>query len=173
MTKILTIWLAVLTLAIGFLYIQFDSKFDREVVVVDIERIYQSFKMTEELNKKFVSLTDQSRQAIDSIDQRIAVVQTSLGRSEKLEMNTNPAAEMQWLASEQSKLKMQNDKIKSELEQQIWTQLNHFLQEFGDLDNYQVILGAKGDGTIIYANNIKDVTDEVIEFVNDKYYGKR
>ncbi|MEL6588688.1 MAG: OmpH family outer membrane protein, partial [Bacteroidota bacterium] len=53
--------------------------------------------------------------------------------------------------------------------QQIWAQLNQYLQEYCAQNQLQYLLGANGDGNILGASAEQDFTQEVIQFVNKKY----
>jgi outer membrane protein len=60
----------------------------------------------------------------------------------------------------------------SESLEQIWNQLNSYVQEYGQEHGYDYILGATGDGGIMYASEAKNLNEEVISYINDKYNGK-
>ena len=52
------------------------------------------------------------------------------------------------------------------------TQLNEYIEDFGEENKLDYIFGANGTGTIMYGNESKDVTKEVVTYVNKKYVGK-
>ena len=51
-------------------------------------------------------------------------------------------------------------------EQVVWEQINRAVAEFGKEKGYDYIFGAKGDGSIMYASDEKDITKEVIAYIN-------
>lgn len=54
---------------------------------------------------------------------------------------------------------------------QIWTQLNQYIKEFGKSKDLDLMLGANGNGSILYANEAYDLTEECILYVNNKFSG--
>ena len=48
----------------------------------------------------------------------------------------------------------------------IWKEINAKVTEYGKEKGIDFILGAKGDGTIMYANEAKEITKEIIEYIN-------
>lgn len=55
---------------------------------------------------------------------------------------------------------------------QIWDKLNSLISDFGEENNYEVIFGAGGNGNIMYAQENKNITTELIAYCNLKYNGK-
>lgn len=51
-------------------------------------------------------------------------------------------------------------------------QINSHILDFGKKHNYDFILGATDNGNILFAKDADDITDEVIQYINDKYAGK-
>jgi outer membrane protein len=51
-------------------------------------------------------------------------------------------------------------------------EINAFLKKYGKSKNYRIILAATDYGNIAYADEIMDITDEVLEGLNAQYEGK-
>lgn len=56
--------------------------------------------------------------------------------------------------------------------EQIWERLNVYVRDYGISQNYDIILGAKGDGVLMYADEKMDITNEVLKYANKKYEGE-
>jgi Skp family chaperone for outer membrane proteins len=54
----------------------------------------------------------------------------------------------------------------------IWKVINESVNEFGEKEGYDLIFGAVGSGSLMYADRSQDVTDEVIQFINERYKGR-
>jgi len=59
-----------------------------------------------------------------------------------------------------------------EVSQQIWDRLNVYIDEYGELKGFKIILGTQGGGNIMYADDVVDLTDEMLEYTNTKYEGE-
>lgn len=159
--------IATLILLVAWGYYDLNKKINTSpTAVIDLESLYLSFDMTKELERKYLNLSKERNLTIDSLGRAIKLLQ------QQSDIEAQQAVQkMQVTAYQHNTLKQQNETMKLELEQQIWTQLNQYLQEFGTQQNYPVVLGAKGDGNIIYAASTIDITEQAIEFINQKYRG--
>jgi len=64
--------------------------------------------------------------------------------------------------SVKERISQESEKITSELLQEI----NSLIQAYAKKKGYGLVLGASGNGTIIYANELLDISDEVIAGIN-------
>ena len=53
----------------------------------------------------------------------------------------------------------------------IWERINEYVAEYGEQNGYQFIFGANGDGSLMYADETADITEEIITYVNERYAG--
>ncbi|MBN9485490.1 MAG: OmpH family outer membrane protein [Bacteroidetes bacterium] len=53
--------------------------------------------------------------------------------------------------------------------QGVLSQINSFVEEYGKSKGYDIILGADGNGGVIYGNKSMDITQEVLEALNKQY----
>ncbi|MBI3136216.1 MAG: OmpH family outer membrane protein [Bacteroidetes bacterium] len=54
----------------------------------------------------------------------------------------------------------------------IWDRINGYVQEFGKNNSYSYIYGANGDGSLMYADESEDITEDIIVYVNQRYAGE-
>lgn len=152
----------------AFAYFDLRQKINKPSVVIDMEKLYQSFQMTKTLEKKYVQLSKERGLAIDSLNsvmQTLQVPQNDQGNA--IAVNQK----IQTVAYTQAALQQENETMRLELEQQIWNQLNQYLYQFGQENSYPIILGSMGHGNVIYVEQPVDITEQAIEFVNEKYQG--
>jgi outer membrane protein len=140
---------------------------------IDNNKLYIGFKGTIELEQKLKESNNSEKLVIDSLNKVIIAV-------ENLFKSKNPTIEeistykklMTYTDSlkyvYQSNLKTVNNKISI----QVWNTLNEYILEYGKKNNYMYIYGASGNGNLMYASDKKDITNDVIKFVNKKYDGK-
>lgn len=72
----------------------------------------------------------------------------------------------------QQHLQQEEQKIQLESQTQMDTLLNKVkktIKEYGKEKGYTFILGANDGGSVLYGNDSKNITDEVVKFLNDKY----
>lgn len=56
-----------------------------------------------------------------------------------------------------------------EISKKIWERLNPLMEEYGKSKGLHLLIGANGQGTVLYGSRDADVTSDLIEFVNRKY----
>ena len=72
----------------------------------------------------------------------------------------------------QQKYQMQQQQLQQKAEQytsQIWEQINISINKYGQEKGYTYILGAAGNGRLMYADSTKNITPEVLSFLNQQY----
>lgn len=69
---------------------------------------------------------------------------------------------VQYRDGTQKRIKEEENKITGE----VLSKLNNIIKEYGKKQRYKIIFGANTSGNIVYADNVLDITDEVIEVVN-------
>lgn len=148
-------------------YMDLNKKINQSSVVINMERLYHEFEMTKAFEKKYVRLAKERGVAIDSLNTMLQTIQSNQEQAEPIVVNQK----IQKVAYAQASLQQENERMRQELEQQIWNQLNEYLYQYGKENDYPVILGAQNNGNIIYVDTPVDITDAAIEFVNLKYRG--
>lgn len=151
-----------LIFSIGFFHL--NKKIEQKVAVINIQDTYKSFEMTKAMSQKFKLLTSRNTQKVDSLN-------LLLESFSNLETGNRNVDHISKILKEADLYQQDKDKVKYELEQQIWSQLNQYLIEYGQRSEYALIHGSVNEGNILYADDPVDITEDVIAFVNNKYKG--
>ncbi|RYD53619.1 MAG: OmpH family outer membrane protein [Sphingobacteriales bacterium] len=154
-------WVAVLGLAAGLLAVglQLAGSKSKRVAVVDLVRLFDAFAMKKDLEQRAGIKLQALAQNIDSL-QAIAQVQTSgsgasffQGRLDSLRTDAQRAYQT----------------ANETISQQVWTRLNALMERYGKENGFDVLIGSNGMGTVLYAADAVNKTEEVIQYVNAKY----
>ena len=73
----------------------------------------------------------------------------------------------------ETEFQKENQRASNEYYTKIMSRINQYVEEFGKEKRYAIIFGANGQGNIMYAEDSKDITKEVLEYVNSRYNGKK
>jgi len=68
----------------------------------------------------------------------------------------------------QTKANEEDEKIT----QSVLNQINSFVEEYGDRNGYEIILGTTLSGSLLYGDDAIDITDEVLKALNKTYVGE-
>jgi outer membrane protein len=162
---IFTLVIASLSL-VSTIYQKIDAD---NIQYVNLSKVFNEFKLTKELNRKLTSTTQVRQTLLDSLELELKL------SYEKIK-GTQPTPEFmqQQRAYELKKQNFaeQNQLQADEYDKQIWTQLNTYITNYAKENNIDLLLGARGDGSLMYGSSRKEVTEEVIEYLNKHYLGE-
>lgn len=169
--NIQSILLGVLLIVCGYLVIRVENKQDKKSAYFQSLEVFEGFELQKELSFQLEKDMNERKLIMDSLELQLRVLYNEADKNEK--PNDQLLAKINFIQEKYIKVKSDfQDKNSTQVElynQQIWKQINQYVKEYGRLNNYSFIFGAQGDGSIMYADTINDITDEVLIFINNKY----
>jgi len=152
--------LATLLTAGIILYVEYRLP---KVYYVDIRKVYDEFELKKELEGKLQSFISTSNTLLDSLE-------LQAGRTDP----GSPAfgSLQQLYAARNEQFSAQGEQLTAQYDEQVWAQLNQYMQQYASEKRCDFLLGGNGDGSIMYAHPKKDITNEMITYVNGKYNGR-
>ena len=152
----------ILIAIIFFLFFHFLDQKGPTVVYVDNVVLFSAFNMSKDLNKIYQEDLKKQKGTVDSI---VEILQNpdNTGANEELQRR---------FVLENNKLKEMGEYFKNNVSQQVWSRINSYIEEYGQKNNYSIIMGTQGNGNIMFAQKELDITKDFIEFANMKYEGK-
>jgi outer membrane protein len=141
---------------------------------VDLNKAYSEFKMTKELDAK-LTLTEQNRKNIlDSLKFKFELVTRQLNNDMK---NTELQKQYSMIREEyslrQQQLTTDQDEQTKQYNDQIFKQINQYVQDYRKEKGYDIVLGASGNGAVMSADEKFDITSDMVNYMNEKYQGKK
>jgi outer membrane protein len=158
-------FLSILALIISLVAVVFtfytNTKVER-VVVVDVIRVFDEFKLKKDLEKRVEAPLSALSGQIDSLK---ALFEQAQQRNDEKAVQGYGQDLYQLQQQAQNAYELSNKNIN----EQVWKRLNPLIDEFGKVNNYKVIIGANGMGSVLYNDKAIDRTDALIKYVNSKY----
>lgn len=158
-------------LSIGFLALTFLWMQTPKTAYIDLGQLYESFNGKKELSNRLMQFENQQKAELDSLAMHIHALQQYLNKNEGKAVLAN-------LNEQQSKYnQMQQDYFEQYQEQdqqlarEVWKHINQYVKEFGEQNGYDYIYGTAGDGSLMYGNAKRNITSQVLQFINEKYEG--
>jgi outer membrane protein len=140
----------------GILGVTIKNQFGSpKTVYVDIGKMQEGYKFKKDLEAEGTKNLYKIKNAIDSLKMIDKV-------------DANPVIDSQIMYAERA-FNQYYTYSNQEMTKKIWERLNPLLEEFGKQNNYEMIVGANGAGTVLYGNKENDVTEQAINFINKKY----
>lgn len=155
-------------------YLLVASPKNQKLGYVELTKIYSEFSLKKELEAKLKSVQLKRQNILDSLKLDLKML------SREIENGNRNDKEKLVLFGEKKEAYYELDKKFAEdnqntakmFDEQIFTQINQYTKDFGVKHNYTIIFGTDGSGTLMYAQDALNVTDEVKKYVNERYKGK-
>ena len=141
---------------------------------VDNNALYKSFKGKADLEKEYMKEKSREQSYMDSIYITLVSEENSLKTASASDVSKQRMLLDKKRAFEDlsKKFDERNKELQDRYLEQIWSQINQYVKEYGKENNYDFIFGATGNGTIMHANEKNDITKEVLKYINSRYEGK-
>lgn len=173
------ITLAISTIAIILSAISISNLNNGDVAYVDINRLIHEYKRTEVVQKDFEAKSKILKGGADSLllewqseltiyeKERVSMTKKELELKQELLQN-----KQQQINNYQKAIEKQLEDEDQNITQTVINDINDFVNEYGKKRNYKIIYGATGSGSIMYAEDSADLTDEVLLELNREFSGK-
>ncbi len=149
---------------IGF-YIK-DVSEKKPVVYVDNIKLFNGFNMAKELSEVHTKKMEKQAKRVDSIYYEFQ--KQVQAKDEKQVQQTR-----QVLQNEDKLLSEMQEYFKNEVTKQVWQRINTSLKKYGEAQEYELVLGANGNGSVMYANQATvDITESFLAYANAEYEGE-
>jgi len=175
MKKISTINLIILLLIIGIVGWNVYQYFVKpKTGYVVLSEVYNGFELKKEMEKKYLVTKNAREKILDSLKLEIKLIQNKIVGAGKIKSADTVGYQdlvNDYLLKKQT-YDEDNTTLSQKYDEQIVTQLNQYVKDFGEVYRYSYIFGTGGNGTLMYAKESENITTDVIEYINKKYNGE-
>lgn len=150
-----------------------------ELVYVDVNQLLDGYKRTKVEREVFNKKTNVLKANVDSL---VTNWQSELQNYEKERASMSKKEielKQQLLNNKQQQLNNYQQAIQKQIQEEdqkmtqtVINDINSFVKEYGKENGYPIIFGAGGTGNIMYAEETSDLTNKVLEGLNNHYEGK-
>lgn len=142
---------------------------------VNLAQAYRQFTLTRELEAK-LNATKRARQAVlDSLALQVRRLEARAQAEGGGRLDPARSEALQTKAEEyrlkEKQFEEDNQALTEQYTNQVWTQINQYMKNYGKEHRYTYILGAEGSGVLMYADERFDITSDVIAYLNRRYGG--
>lgn len=145
-----------------------------KVAYVHLTEVFDAFKMKQEMQMQLERDDLASRKILDSL----AYVLTAEGNVLDGQENPDPATVQDYLRRKEAYLAQRQNYEQSkqmatqQYDNQIITRMTQYIKDYGSANGYRYIFGDDGNGNIMYAEPMDDITPSVIAYLNERYSGQ-
>lgn len=159
-------------LAIGHsVYLHFSKP---KMGYVNLVKVYQDFELKKEKEKDILQFDNVNKRILDSLKIGLETIKrnydSGIGNADTL--ITSYKMGLKYYKDKSDEFDLMKSNLITKYDDEIWKQLNQFITDYSVDRSFDFMFGANGNGTVMYANPVYDVTDDVIKYVNERYSGK-
>lgn len=159
-----------LVMSIGGAYMLVELNKPKEYYV-SLGVFMEEFEMAKELNREFESVANARKSILDSLGVDIDRMARTITETDKIRQAEFLQKKEQFFIRKQQ-FEEQNAQLRNKYNNQVVKRMNEYIKDFGKLKGSVFIYGAQGDGGLLYADESRDITKELIKYANDRYEGK-
>lgn len=160
--KILVVVNVVLMIAlIAFLvFNSLDS--NKRIVYADNNKLFDNFIMTKEMKRIGEKEFNTRKLGLDSL--YIKLQSPTISQEEKKILLTQ-------FTQGKEEFEQFNQNFASEESTKIWVRIHGYVNEFSEEKKYKLVVGSDKNGSVLYADEKIDITEELLAYINKKYEG--
>lgn len=134
----------------------------QKIAYVDNQKLFDGFNMTTEMKRVGEKEFNKHKKELDSL---YAIIQSeSLPLSEK-ELLTKT------FVQKRENFEIFNQTFAQQETDKIWNRIRGYVIEFGNDNNYKIIIGSETKRDVLFAKESVDITPELTTYINKKYEG--
>lgn len=134
---------------------------NRKIKFVDTIKLFNEYELTQTMEGRAQVRINDYERVIDSL-RGIYKLIPDKSKADQIVNDINVI---------QNEYKQFREASEAEINKIVWGRLNPIIDEFGKKKGYSMIVGANGMGTILYAEESKNITSELIIYANSTYAG--
>lgn len=154
----------------NFIELQFlDEK--AKVMYVDNHKLFDEFQMTKEYDQIIQKNYLPKEKVLDSLKFELQVLEKSINSQADTSVQNIQRfyKKRNYFLELKEEIEKEKSQFVSQTKSKIWNRLNELMMQYGEEKEITLILGASGNGNIMYGSESLDITEDVIHFVNSKY----
>lgn len=138
-------------------------------VYVETYKVYEGFVMKKQMQGQLEAEIKRESEKLDSlrIDLKMASMRYEQNKNEALKKAI--ILKQQELGYLEQQAKTRYEELADKYDAQIWAQINQYVIDFGKERGQEIIFGANGNGSVMYGKESRNVTEEVISYLNKKH----
>jgi outer membrane protein len=139
---------------------------------IDIPKVFNGFTMKNEMQKKYQRTESIRNKIVDSLSMDLQLLSNRVKSDPKNQALINEFdMKRQYFFSMKNKTEEDNAVLSEQYDKQILEQMSTYILEYGKKNGFDFIYGSSGNGTLMYASDKYNISEEIITFINSKYNG--
>lgn len=139
------------------------------VAYINNQELLEEFQGSKELKLRIQKMQMTFKSEMDSLAFEIRNLRAISNLTEEQKQSIRLKEES--YANRNAELNQKLQQQSQEMSSAMMAQVNNAMEEFGKENGYDILLGAAGNGSLMYASDKLDKTPEAIDYLNEYYEG--
>lgn len=151
-----------------------------EQVYVDVNKLLEGYKRTKVVRAEFEEKAKTLNANVDSLmtdwQNELKIYEKERSKMSKKELELK----QQLLGNKQQQINNYQQAIQKQIQEEdkkatqtVINDINDYVKEYGKKHGHKIIFGASGGGNIMYADEVSDLTEDVLTGLNAEFEGKK
>jgi len=152
-----------------------NQQFNRSSKIgwMDLPKVYDQFAYKKQLQKELESRQLATGNKVDSIEMELSVLSNLMNEDKGKESLINEHRRKgNMLLMQKKKLEEQLEEVRTDFHNKITMQLNQYVRDYAESQNYDLVLSADGSGILMYGERKIELTDNIVAYINKRYMGE-
>ena len=145
----------ILVMIVGYLYFQGGPT--KNAYFLN-QKVFEQSRARQELETKLSNVTVSHQKQLDSL---LRLAEQGMDSSYALRLYEETTR----------KYALREQELTEKYTVDLWQQINGYVDDYGKEKGYDFIFGATGNGSLMYASEAYDITNEIIDYINLRYEG--
>lgn len=165
--KTSTLSLLIAILAISFSIFQFFNQ--KEIAFFDYNVVYNNCKLKIKLEKDLMRVGSKRKSELDSLQMELSFLSQKIGTNKASQVELDKFEDLKTrFLSYKDKYEQENMQLKDNYTNQIRKDINDNARLFAEKNGIDFFLAATGDGSLMYAKEANDMTEDFQSFLDKK-----
>ncbi len=147
------------SLLIGTLFSCSENTTDQPIVFMDNFKVFEEFEMKKDYDLRLEKELGAERSQLDAMATKLN------GVKDPLEL----AAGKKELYVAQQTFDQKFEVVSEQYTNEVYKRLNTYIQSYGKKNNYRMIMGSNGQGSVMYVDTTANITVDLIKYINSEY----
>ena len=153
--------------------VAYHAFFERKVAYVEITKVFNGFVMKKELQEKFEHTHNLRKRIVDSLSFDLQLLSKKLQGKKDNDKESIDLFDTKrdYFLKKKKEVEEDNSALSSQYDKQILEQMTQYVLDYGKKNRYDLIFGSDSNGSLMYANEKYNISEEIITYINNRYKG--
>lgn len=145
-----------------------------KTATIDIKVVFNEFAYKKELEVELNKVKLARQSILDSLKIQLENLNKSLSVNKDVEQRLIEYYKIkrEEYFAKVEEFEVSNAQLAASYDEKILSQMKQYIEDYGEENKYEYIYGDDGNGYISYSSVNKDITEEVIKYINNRFGGE-